>query len=84
MFHVSIFQLDDGSTSSGPIVLPPSFVVLREVDASSPTWLLKLEGFLGDGEHEVLYGLRGSAAVEVADFVDMVRTNLTSVSCSVD
>lgn len=84
MSHISIFQPED-TTSSEPIVLPHSFLALKEAnaledtDTSSGLILADLKRFLEDERRRVLGQLRGSAAAEVADFLDTVcKSDLTA------
>lgn len=84
MSHISIFQPED-TTSSDPIVLPHSFLALKEANAledtgtSSELLLVGLKRFLEDEGRRALGQLRGSAAAEVADFLDTVcRSDLTA------
>jgi len=72
MPHISISQPEE-HTSSGPIVLPDSFIALKAADASSRPLLQELQRFIGGGEYKALSQLRGSAAAEAADFLDEVR-----------
>jgi hypothetical protein len=82
MSNISIFQ-PEGSTSSGPIALPHSFVVLKNTDTGSRLFLPVLRLFLKDKVEgrQTLKQLRGSAAAEVADFLDTVRKpDVTTIS----
>ena len=83
MRHISVSQSEEGNTSSESIVLPDSFVALKAADTSSRPLLRELERFLESREYKALRALSGSAAVEVADFLDKVRKpdSMTISSC---
>ena len=72
MTNISIFQPEDESTSL-PVILPHSLVILKRTDVNSESFLPALQRFLEDEDRRVLKELRGSAAAKEADFLDEVR-----------
>lgn len=73
MSHISILQPEEVAASLGSIALPDSFVALKVAAASSELLSQELQNFLEREGYETLKQLRGSAAAEVADFLDTVR-----------
>ena len=71
MANISIFQPDDQSATP-PVIFPDSFIALKSTDPGSIQFLQALKLFLEDEERQVLKKLRGSAAAEVADYLDEV------------
>lgn len=72
MANISMFQPEDESASL-PMVLPHSFVALRNTEAGSESFFPVVRRFLEDEERKGLKKLRGFAAADAADFLDGVR-----------
>lgn len=69
--NISVFQPKEVAANSA-VTLPTSFVALKN-ETSSARFPRVLRSFLQDKEQQTLGRLRGSAAADVADFLDEVR-----------